>query len=243
MKETRYFYVPNADGVGELPEEEAFHAVRVLRMTPGDRMILMDGDGCYYEAEVSLATSHKCAYNILKAMPQERQWQQHIHLAIAPTKMMERMEWMAEKITEIGIDELSFLSCKFSERKIVKSSRIDKILISAVKQSHKAWKPMSNEICSFKEFISMSRNGLKFIAHCYNEVERTYLFDELKTALQAEPHTSITVLIGPEGDFSIEEVQMAIAAGYKSIHLGNSRLRTETAGLSAVMMMHLANKY
>ncbi len=258
MKETRYFYVPNADRVGELPEEEASHAVRVLRMKPGDHMMLMDGEGSYYEAEVSLATSHRCAYSILKTIPQKRQWQPHFHLAIAPTKMMERMEWMAEKITEVGIDELSFLSCKFSERKVVKSPRIDRILISAVKQSHKAWKPVLNEITTFKEFISAPRSGLKFIAHCYDEVERTYLFEELRKAIQSKqngevkPRNSevdaefgdnnieITVLIGPEGDFSIDEVRMAVDAGYKSIHLGESRLRTETAGLSAVMMMHLA---
>ncbi len=251
MKETRYFYVPDADTAGELPSEEAGHAVRVLRMQPGDRMTLMDGRGCYYEAEVTMASSHRCLYNIVETQLQQRQWTPHFHLAIAPTKMMERMEWMAEKITEVGIDELSFLECKFSERKVLKTPRIDKILVSAVKQSRKAWKPVLNEMQSFKDFISTQQPGQKYIAHCYEEIERVYLFDELKKHSQTisddENRTAsddlrehITVLIGPEGDFSIDEVRMAIEAGYTSVHLGESRLRTETAGLSAVMMMHLA---
>ncbi len=242
MKETRYFYVPNASRVRELPEEEASHAVRVLRMKPGDRMMLMDGEGCYYDAEVSLATSHRCTYNIVETLSQHRQWLPHIHLAIAPTKMMERMEWMAEKITEIGIDELSFLACQFSERKVVKTPRVDKILVSAMKQSRKAWKPRLNEMTSFKSFISEPRGGVKYIAHCYDEIGRSYLFEELQTVdFVKNEGTGVTILVGPEGDFSIDEVRMAIAAGYKSVHLGESRLRTETAGLAAVMMAHLSS--
>ncbi len=239
MKEARYFYVPDAANRNELPDEEASHALRVLRMQPGDTLTLMDGEGCFYEAEVAIASSRRCTYNILFTHPQARQWQQHIHLAIAPTKMMERMEWMAEKITEIGIDELSFLSCKFSERKVVKTPRIEKIVVSAVKQSRKAWMPKVNEMESFKTFISAPRKGHKFIAHCYDEIPRTYLFDELKTP-SSDGCDETVVLIGPEGDFSIDEVRMAVDAGFVSIHLGESRLRTETAGLSAVMMMHLA---
>ncbi len=236
MKEARYFYVPDAATAGELPDEEASHAVRVLRMQPGDGMVLMDGRGCYYEAEVTVASQKRCLYKITAELPQERQWQQHFHLAIAPTKMMDRMEWMAEKITEVGIDELTFLDCKFSERMVVKLPRVEKIVVSAVKQSRKAWMPKLNEMTPFKEFISRERKGRKFIAHCYDEVERTYLFDELKNCGDDE----ITVLVGPEGDFSIDEVRMAVEAGFTSVHLGKSRLRTETAGLSAVMMMHLS---
>ncbi len=251
MKESRFFYVPDAATAGELPDEEANHAVRVLRMKAGDRMTLMDGQGCYYEAEVSTTSSHRCFYNIIATQPQQHQWAPHFHLAIAPTKMMERMEWMAEKITEVGLDELSFLSCKFSERKVLKTPRIDKILVSAVKQSRKAWKPQLNEIQSFKVFVSAQRSGQKYIAHCYDEIDRSYLFDELKKHAQAEIKNNaeivvgdirehITVLVGPEGDFSIDEVRMAIDAGFVSVHLGQSRLRTETAGLAAVMMMHLS---
>ena len=172
-------------------------------------------------------------------MPQERQWKGYIHLAIAPTKMMDRIEWLMEKAVEIGVDEVSFINCQFSERRLIKTVRIEKIAISAVKQSHKAWKPILNEMMSYNKFIELPRDGAKFIAHCYDEIPRTYLFDELRH-LDAEE--KVTVLIGPEGDFSIDEVENALRQGYKSVHLGKSRLRTETAGLSAVMMMHLSKE-
>ena len=237
MKEIHSFYVPDALTVTELPSDEAMHALRVLRMKEGDEMMLMDGQGNYYRAEVTLAQSKHCFYEIKEQLPQERQWKGHLHLAIAPTKMMERMEWMTEKAVEVGLDELSFLNCQFSERRQVKIPRIQKIMISAVKQSHKAWITQLNEMVSFNAFIQQSREGRKYIAHCYEEVPRTYLFDELR---QSADTGDATVLIGPEGDFSIEEVRQAVAAGYISVHLGKSRLRTETAGLSAVMMMQLA---
>ena len=237
MKEIHSFYVPDALTVTELPSDEAMHALRVLRMKEGDEMMLMDGQGNYYRAEVTLAQSKHCFYEIKEQMPQERQWKGHLHLAIAPTKMMERMEWMTEKAVEVGLDELSFLNCQFSERRQVKIPRLQKIMISAVKQSHKAWITQLNEMVSFNAFIQQSREGRKYIAHCYEEVPRTYLFDELRHSADTG---DATVLIGPEGDFSIEEVRQAVAAGYISVHLGKSRLRTETAGLSAVMMMQLA---
>ncbi len=239
MKEVRSFYVPDALTATELPPEEAMHALRVLRMKIGDEMVLMDGQGNYYRAEVTLAHTKHCLYEIKEQMPQQRQWQGHIHLAIAPTKMMERIEWMTEKAVEVGVDEISFLNCKFSERRLVKISRLEKIMISAVKQSHKAWATQLNEIVTFDAFIKQPREGHKYIAHCYEEVPRTYLFDELQKTSASD---DATVLIGPEGDFSIDEVRQAIAAGYISVHLGKSRLRTETAGLSAVMMMQLAKE-
>ena len=152
---------------------------------------------------------------------------------------MDHIEKIIEKAVEIGVDEVSFLNCQFSERRLIKSARMEKISISAVKQSHKAWKPILNEMMSYNKFIESHREGAKFIAHCYDEVPRTYLFDELRH-LDAEE--KVTVLIGPEGDFSIDEVEYAIKQGYKSVHLGKSRLRTETAGLSAVMMMQLAKE-
>ena len=159
-----------------------------------------------------------------------------IFLMDGPTKMMDRMEWFVEKATEIGVDEISFLNCKFSERKLLKLPRLEKIVISAVKQSHKAWNPVLHEMVSFKDFIRQPREGRKFIAHCYDEIPRAYLFDELRKSSAPE---ELTVMIGPEGDFSIDEVKEAVEAGYQSVHLGTSRLRTETAGLSAVMMMRL----
>lgn len=264
MKEVRYFYVPDAANQVELPAEEATHALRVLRLKGGDEIFLMDGEGSFFRAEVTAASSKRCLYEIKEEMPQQRAWKGHIHLAIAPTKMMERIEWMAEKATEIGFDELSFLNSQFSERKVVKTPRIDKIVISAVKQSHKAWKPVVNELVSFKEFIQTPRPGRKFICHCYEEVEKKDFFTEISGILNevhapaasessnadiataAESPTAdaadITVLVGPEGDFSIDEVRLALENGYESVSLGTSRLRTETAGLVAVHMAHIARR-
>lgn len=245
MKEVRYFYVPDAANQVELPAEEATHALRVLRLKGGDEIFLMDGEGSFYRAEVTAASSKRCLYEIKENMPQKRAWKGHIHLAIAPTKMMERIEWMAEKATEIGFDELSFLNCQFSERKVVKTPRIDKIVISAVKQSHKAWKPVVNERESFKEFIQTPRSGRKFICHCYEEVEKKDFFQEINSCSDASRGSDvddITVLVGPEGDFSIDEVRLALANGYESVSLGTSRLRTETAGLVAVHMAHIARR-
>ncbi len=240
MKEVRFFFDPLVNG--ELPQEEAKHATRVLRLTVGDKLLLMDGNGCYFRAEITVADNHRCLYRILETMPQERTWEGHIHLAMAPTKLNERVEWFAEKATEIGIDEISFLDCRFSERRVIKCERIDKILISAVKQSHKAWKPFLNDMMSFERFVCQERDGDKFICHCYNQEdieggeEKPLLMDVLRRGVET------TVMVGPEGDFSIDEVRLALKNGYRSVSLGTSRLRTETAALVAVHMMQLKNK-
>lgn len=239
MKEVRFFYVPDAAQVNELPADEAMHAMRVLRLKGGDELFLMDGVGNFYRAQVTIAATHHCYYEILEVLPQERQWKGHFHLAIAPTKMMDRIEWMVEKATEIGVDEISFLNCAFSERRVVKNPRIEKIIVSAMKQSHKAWKPVLNEMSTFAHFIEQPRAGVKYIAHCYDEIPRVNLFDELR---KTPDETEMTVLIGPEGDFSIDEVRQAVDHGYQSVSLGTSRLRTETAGLAAVMMMQLSKQ-
>ena len=239
MKEIRYFYVPDASIQNELPDDEAVHAVRVLRMAPGDEMMLMDGQGTFFKAKVAVATQKRCLYEIVESLPQERQWKGRIHLAIAPTKLMDRMEWLVEKATEVGIDEFTFLNCQFSERQTLKLSRIEKIVVSAVKQSRKAFMPQLNDLTPFRSFIKNHSEGRRYIAHCYDEVPRVNLFDELKKNNEAE---DAVVLIGPEGDFSIDEVRMALDAGFVSVDLGKSRLRTETAGLSAVMMMQLAKQ-
>lgn len=241
MKETRYFYVPNAATETELPLDEAMHALRVLRIKSGDEIFLMDGEGSFYRAEVTLAATKRCLYEIRETMPQDRAWNGHIQLAIAPTKMVDRMEWMAEKATEVGFDELSFLNCSFSERKVMRTVRLDKIIVSAVKQSHKAWKPIVNQMVSFKDFIDAPRKGKKFICHCYEEVERKDYFTELGKACGTDDD-DVTVLIGPEGDFSIDEVRYAVDHGYESVTLGTSRLRTETAGLMAVAIANLMRR-
>lgn len=238
MKEARYFYVPQAVEKNELPAEEATHALRVLRLKPGDELFLMDGEGVFYEAHVTQADKH-CYYEIDKALPQPKTWSAHIHLGIAPTKMMERIEWLAEKATEIGFDELSFLHCKFSERKTLRADRVEKIVISAAKQSRKPFLPQVHELTPFSQFIDESEEGHRYIAHCYDEIERVDFFNELNQLTDDDP---ITILVGPEGDFSIDEVKLAMAKGYKSISLGKSRLRTETAGLYAVMLAQLAKR-
>lgn len=237
MKETRYFYVPDAASATELPADEASHAVRVLRMKPGDGMVLMDGVGTFFKAEVAVASPHHCVYRVVEEMPQLPQWHGRYHIAMAPTKLMDRTEWMLEKVTEIGVDEVSLLNCGNSERRVAKPARLEKILVSAMKQSRKAWKPVLNDMAAFRKFVSEPRGGMKFIAHCYEEIPRTYLYDELCSRDVSE---AVTVLIGPEGDFTPDEVRMAVDAGYVSVHLGQSRLRTETAAMVAVMMMHLS---
>ena len=238
MKEARYFYVPDAPGAGRLPDEEAAHAVRVLRLREGDEIFLIDGVGHFHRAQVTLVSSKHCAYQVLETIPQPNVWRGHIHLAMAPTKMMDRVEWMAEKATEIGFDELTFLDCRFSERRVVKTERVERIIVAAVKQSRKAWMPVVNGMTPFEQFVRTSRQGAKFIAHCYEEIARSDLFDALSGLEDDNPQ--VTILVGPEGDFSIEEVKMALDNGYVPVSLGECRLRTETAALSAVMMTQLA---
>lgn len=239
MKEARYFYVPNATEHNELPTDEAIHAIRVLRLKIGDDIFLIDGKGTFYEAVVTLANSKHCLYKITQTLVQNKTWKGHIHLAIAPTKDISRIEWLVEKATEIGFDEISFLNCQFSERKNLRIDRIERIVISAMKQSRKAWKPIVNNMLSFEDFIQKEVTGQKFICHCYNEIEKTDFFSNINNSGLFE---DITVLIGPEGDFSINEVHQALQQQYKSTTLGNSRLRTETAGLAAVLMANLVNR-
>ncbi|MBF1476501.1 16S rRNA (uracil(1498)-N(3))-methyltransferase [Prevotella pallens] len=239
MKEARYFYVPNATEHNELPTDEAIHAIRVLRLKIGDDIFLIDGKGTFYEAVVTLANSKHCLYKITQTLVQNKTWKGHIHLAIAPTKDISRIEWLVEKATEIGFDEISFLNCQFSERKNLRIDRIERIVISAMKQSRKAWKPIVNNMLSFEDFMQKEVTGQKFICHCYNEIEKKDFFSNINNSGLFE---DITVLIGPEGDFSINEVHQALQQQYKSTTLGNSRLRTETAGLAAVLMANLANR-
>lgn len=236
MKEARYFYVPGAATRSDLPEEEARHATRVLRLREGDELFLMDGDGAFYRAHVTLASNHKCLYTIDEVLPQQPAWLGRTHLAIAPTKDMGRIEWLVEKATEVGFDAVTFLDCQFSERHGVRTDRVEKIVVSAVKQSRKAWKPTVHEQTPFRQFIDAHTSGQRFICHCYNEFPKADLFETLQS-LPSDEET--IVLVGPEGDFSVSEVEYALSKGFQSVSLGSSRLRTETAGLYAVMLAHL----
>lgn len=229
------FYTPDIATSPELPEEEAGHCVRVLRLSLGDEIMLTDGKGSFYKAVISAASGKRCQVRITETIPQEKAWNGWLHIAMAPTKNMDRIEWFAEKATEIGLDELTFLNCRYSERKVIKNERIEKILVSAVKQSLKAAKPVLNEMTDFNKFITRDFKGQKFIAHCY-EGEKPLLKDVL------HPGGDALVMIGPEGDFSEEEVAKAIAAGFQPVSLGKSRLRTETAALVASHTLNLLNQ-
>lgn len=226
------FYTPDIAVSPELPEEEAGHCLRVLRLGVGDEVMLADGKGTFYRAAISAASGKRCQVRVTETLPQEPFWKGRFHLAMAPTKNMDRTEWLAEKATEMGLDELTFLNCRFSERKVIKTERIEKIVVSAMKQSLKAWKPVVNELTDFGAFVGRDFPGQKFIAHCY-EGEKPLLKEVL------EPGQDAVLLIGPEGDFSPEEVAKAEAAGFRAVSLGKSRLRTETAALLGVMTFQL----
>ena len=229
------FYTPDIAQTLELPEEEAGHCLRVLRLGVGEEIMLTDGKGCFYRAVISAATQKRCVVKVVEKTEQEPFWKGHLHLALAPTKNMDRMEWLAEKATEIGFDELTFLNCRFSERKVIKTERVEKIVVSAVKQSLKARLPQLNEMTDFNKFITQPFPGQKFIAHCY-EGEKPLLKD------MVHPGEDALVLIGPEGDFSEEEVRKATENGFIPISLGKSRLRTETAALVACHILNLQNQ-
>ena len=228
------FYTPDIAHSHELPADEAAHALRVLRLQPGDEVRLTDGQGGFYHARISECNRKRCMVEVIEREEQAPLWTGHLHLALAPTKNMDRMEWLAEKATEIGFDELTFLNCQWSERRIVKGERIEKILISAMKQSLKARLPKLNDITDFAQFVKQPVGGQKFIAHCH-EGEKS----PLRQALQ--PGQDALVLIGPEGDFSPDEVALAVAEGFTPVTLGHTRLRTETAALVAVHLMNLAH--
>ena len=229
------FYTPDIQKSNELPEEEAQHCTRVLRLSIGDEITLTDGKGNFYKAEITVATNKRCFVNIKETIFQEPLWPCHLHIAMAPTKNMDRNEWFAEKATEIGFDELTFLNCRFSERKVIKTERIEKILVSAIKQSLKARLPKLNEMIEFDQFIRQEFKGQKFIAHCYEGDKKG--LDEVYRRGE-----DVVILIGPEGDFSEEEVVLARHHGFVPVTLGTSRLRTETAGIVACHSIDFMNR-
>lgn len=220
------FYVPNISSELVLPQEESQHAVKVLRLQSGDSITIVDGVGGMYSARITATHPKHCGFEILETLSEYGKRNYKLHVAIAPTKNIERLEWFIEKATEIGIDEITPIICRYSERKIVKEERLDKIIVSASKQSLKAYFPKLNPLCTFDELLKNYSATQKFIAHCYEE-DKKLLQDEIK------PNVDVLVLIGPEGDFSKEEVEKAISVGFVPVSLGESRLRTETAGVVA----------
>lgn len=229
------FYIPDISGNEIfLDEAESKHAVKVLRLGMGSRIRITDGKGGLYTAEISDPHSKRCRLEIVEFIPQYGIRDYNIHIAIAPTKNNDRLEWFLEKATEIGIDEITLILCENSERKTVKEERMEKILISAMKQSLKAYLPKLNTPASFEDFIRSNNATQKFIAHCQGE-EKSHLKNEIKK------DSSVIILIGPEGDFSQEEISRAQLHGFMEVSLGNSRLRTETAGVVACHIVNLAH--
>lgn len=212
----------------QLSEEESKHIVRVLRMTEGDQLAIVNGKGGYFETEIVGAHPKRCTVSILNS-EQSEPLKHELHIALGPTKLMDRIEWFVEKATEIGITEISFISGKNSERVKMKPERIEKKVISAMKQSKRRFLPKINTLVSVSEFIKEHPNGL--IAHCED--------GEKSTILDSFELINCPILIGPEGDFTQDEILLALENGYKTITLGENRLRTETAALYACVCAQL----
>ena len=233
------FYTPQivgtADEIGKtysLDEEESGHCVRVLRYTRGDEILLTNGQGMTYTAVITNPHPKHCEFEVRTAEKQSKHHSNYIHIAIAPTKNVERIEWFVEKCTEIGVDEITPLLCRFSERKQLRIDRLQKIILSAAKQSLTPYLPKLNEMTDCTEFIRRTEEETRFIAHCYKEDKRD-LRNEIK------PGKSVVVMIGPEGDFSGQEIAEALQHNFVPVSLGDSRLRTETAGIVACHICNL----
>jgi 16S rRNA (uracil1498-N3)-methyltransferase len=228
------FYNPNIQSdIFELDEQESKHAIRVLRMVRGDRVIMVDGRGGWYEAVIIDDHPKRCKLQIESRTPDYLPLPYSLHLGVAPTKNLDRFEWFLEKATEIGITDITPLICMRSERREVKMERLEKIVISAMKQSLKAFKPLLHNPVGLEDFLQVKRPGTLGIAHCY-PLERRGI-GEMELSGQ------YTLMVGPEGDFTEEEISEALEAGYVPFHLGDSRLRTETAALyitAAISLLH-----
>ncbi len=213
---------------------ESRHIVKVLRKKEGDFLNITNGNGFLFTAKIDIASEKKCTVTITKVIEKNNPRPYKLHIGIAPTKNNDRFEWFLEKATEIGIDEITPLICERSERKVLKLDRMQKIIESASKQSLKYHFPVLHEPISFKDFVNKTRHTNSFIAHCENN-EKEALHTQLIKA------SDTTILIGPEGDFSLSEIQIALKKGYLPVHLGESRLRTETAGIVAVHTVAIQN--
>lgn len=231
------FYNPTITEFTEIfsfDKEESKHIIKVLRKKDTDILFVTNGLGFLFKTEITLASDSKCTVKILSFEKQPRS-KFHLHLAVAPTKMNDRYEWFLEKATEIGIHEITPIICDHSERKVVNKERFDKILLVAMKQSNELYLPKLNEAVTLKEFLKHERTGLKLIAHCEEANKQT-----LKSVLK--PNANVTMLIGPEGDFSEKEIAVALENSYIPVSLGNTRLRTETAAIVACHSVVFVNE-
>jgi 16S rRNA (uracil1498-N3)-methyltransferase len=215
------------------PTDESRHISKVLRKNSGDILQITNGKGIWFEAEILVPDHKKCSARIISntiAPPKPYQ----LHMVVAPTKLNDRFEWFLEKATEIGVHQITPIICDHSERKVIKIDRMEKVIQSAMKQSLQSYLPNLNPVIGFKEYMAQPKTGELYIAHCEENKKK-----ELSHVAAAKKST--TILIGPEGDFSSDEIQMALDNGYKAVALGNTRLRTETAAIVACTTMALIN--
>ncbi|TXE15080.1 16S rRNA (uracil(1498)-N(3))-methyltransferase [Seonamhaeicola algicola] len=216
------------------PKDESKHIIKVLRKNIDDVLNITNGNGWLFKAQITMPNINKCIANIISKEKQDKK-NYSLHLAVAPTKMNDRYEWFLEKATEIGIDSITPIICDHSERKVIKPERFERILQSAMKQSLHYYIPKLNNAVTFKDFITQNFEGNTYIAHC-EETDKKSLKSELK------PHTNVTILIGPEGDFSTQEIETALANKFIPVTLGNTRLRTETAAIVACHSVAFVNE-
>lgn len=232
------FYTPNIEEADKqiiFPKDESRHIAKVLRKNQGDILKVTNGKGFLFTAEIIEANPKQCLAKIIK-VEEEVSKPYRLHLVVAPTKMNDRYEWFLEKATEIGIDEITPIICDHSERKTIKLNRYERVLQSAMKQSLHYRLPVLNEAIDFSEFITTKIEGQKFIAHCEEDIPRISLKNE------AKEKETVTILIGPEGDFSPEEIKLALENEWRAVSLGDSRLRTETAAIVACHTIALINQ-
>jgi len=216
-------------------KEESRHMIKVLRKSEGDELNITDGKGKLFKVEILQANAKKCIVELKSWVEKPKVWDYYLHIAIAPTKMNDRFEWFLEKATEIGIDEVTPLICEHSERKQVKNERLEKVILSAMKQSLKFQLPVLNQPKKFAEFVSDKDWDLGLIAHCEDDIKK-----DMKSYFPMRQ--KIMILIGPEGDFSPSEIELALKQGIKPVTLGENRLRTETAGIIACSYAALLNE-
>ena len=227
------FYIDKISDEIILNKSESKHIVKILRKKQNDIVFFTNGKGFLFEAIITKADVKNCILKVLNKTAKTKQRNYHLHIGIAPTKNIERFEWFLEKATEIGIDEITPLICERSERKIIKLERLNKILISSIKQSLQYQLPQINKMISFKDFVIKDYDQKKLIAHCSN--------DKKLPLISLKDKSNYLILIGPEGDFSASEIKLAKENNYTPISLGDNRLRTETAGIVATNTINLNN--
>ena len=231
------FYAPDIYGnTYILDENESKHCIRVLRMTKGTEVRLIDGKGTLFEGKISVPDTKRCRIDITGMIKDFEKRDYRLHMAVSPLKNQDRFEWFVEKSVEIGVDEITPLICRNSEKPGIKIERVNNLIISAMKQSVKATKTILNDTCSFKDFLDRDLTGSLMIAHCNNSFRREKI-SEVYTKKE-----NALILIGPEGDFSEDEIKTASGKNFRSVHLGQSRLRTETAGIAACHSVYFINQ-